>query len=81
MQGHLQNTRAGAGTVRRGLILRKYLSIADIPRATAFRDIEDLVQNGLLVEEGTGRGTRYNLALPGWEWQPPGNENRGLIAN
>jgi hypothetical protein len=38
--------------------------------ATAFRDIEDLVKNGLLLAEGTGRGTRYNLALRGWEWKP-----------
>jgi len=46
-----------------------YVSIADTSRATAFRDIEDLVKNGLLLAEGTGRGTRYNLALPGWEWK------------
>src|ERR1700733_12114499 len=45
------------------------VSIADTSRATAFRDIEDLVKNGLLLAEGTGRGTRYNLALPGWEWK------------
>jgi hypothetical protein len=59
---------------------RKYVSIADISRATAFRDLEGLVKNGLLLVEGegTGRGTRYNLALPGWEWRPADTEKRGL---
>ena len=47
----------------------KYLGIADTSRAAAFRDIEDLLKNGMLLAEGTGRGMRYNLALPGWEWK------------
>lgn len=61
--------------------LRKYVSIADTSRATAFRDIEDLVKSGLLLGEGTGRGTRYNLALPGWEWKPVAKEKLGPITN
>ena len=56
--------------------MRKYVSIADTSRATAFRDLEDLLKNGLLLAEGTGRGTRDNLALPGWEWKSAVKENR-----
>ena len=61
---------AGPGRFEGGLTLRRYVGIVDTSRSTAFRDIEDLVKNGLLLAEGTGRGTRYNLALPGWEWKP-----------
>jgi len=70
---------AGPGRFEGGLTLRKYVSIAHTSRATSFRDIEDLVKNGVLLAEGTGRATRYNLALPGWEWKPPDKENRGPI--
>lgn len=62
---------AGPGRFEGGLTLRKYVSIVGTSRATAFRDIENLVENGLLVAAGTGRGTRYDLALAGWEWKPP----------
>jgi len=62
---------AGPGRFEGGLTLRKYVSIVGTSRATAFRDIEDLVEKGLLVAAGTGRGTRYDLALAGWEWKPP----------
>jgi Fic family protein len=61
---------AGPGRFEGGLTLRKYAGIVGTSRATAFRDIEDLVENGLLVVAGTGRGTRYDLALAGWEWKP-----------
>lgn len=60
----------GPGRFEGGLTLRKYVSLTDTSRATAFRDIENLVEHGMLVAEGTGRATRYNLALPGWAWKP-----------
>ncbi len=72
---------AGPGRFEGGLTLRKYVSIADTSRATAFRDIEDLVRNGLLLAQGTGRGTRYNLVVPGWEWKSADKEKRGPITN
>jgi Fic family protein len=72
---------AGPGRFEGGLTLRKYVSIADTSRASAFRDIEDLLKNGMLVAEGTGRGTRYNLALPGWEWKPADKDRARSIAN
>jgi len=33
------------------------------------------------LAEGTGRGTRYNLALPRWEWKPAAKEKRGPMTN
>lgn len=62
---------AGPGLFEGGLTLRKYINMTDASRATAFRDIADLVEHAVLVAEGTGRATRYNLTLPGWGWRPP----------
>jgi len=61
----------GPGLFEGGLTLRKYMTMTDASRATAFRDIADLVEHAVLVAEGTGRATRYNLTLPGWAWTPP----------
>jgi Fic family protein len=61
---------AGPGRFEGGLTLRQYISMVGTSRATGFRDIEELVRNGLLVASGTGRGTRYDLALAGWQWKP-----------
>ena len=48
-----------------GLSTEKYTSIAQVSRATAYRELTDLVAQGLLVKTGVGRGTRYALA-GGW---------------
>jgi len=39
-----------------------YTAIAQVSRATAYRELTDLVALGLLVRSGEGRGTRYALA-------------------
>ncbi|MDE3046284.1 MAG: Fic family protein [Verrucomicrobiota bacterium] len=53
---------AGIGGFERGLTTRKYVSIAKASRATAFREIDDLVKKGLLVQNPTkGRSTSYDL--------------------
>jgi Fic family protein len=53
---------AGMGGFEGGLTTRKYVSIAKASRATAFREIDDLVQKGLLVQNPTkGRSTSYDL--------------------
>lgn len=44
-----------------GLSTEKYTSIAQVSRATAYRELTDLVALGLLVKSGVGRGTRYAL--------------------
>jgi len=62
---------AGPGRFEGGLTLRKYVAITGAPRTTAWRDIEDLTTKRLLLAEGRGRGTFYNIAIPNWGWQPP----------
>ena len=39
----------------------KWAKLVKCSSDTALRDIEDLVQKGLIVREGTGRGTYYEL--------------------
>jgi len=64
---------AGPGRFDGGLTARKYMAIAGTTRITASRHLGDLLEKGLIVRaEGPGgRSTRYDLALPGWEWHPP----------
>ena len=64
---------AGPGRFDGGLTARKYMVIANSTKVTASRHLADLLEKGLIVRaEGSGgRSTRYDLALPGWAWQPP----------
>ena len=64
---------AGPGRFEGGLTARKYQGITGATKITASRHIADLVAKGLLVraEGAGGRSTRYDLNIPGWEWQPP----------
>ena len=53
---------AGIGGFEGGLTTRKYVSVAKTSRATAFREIDDLVEKGLLIQNPTkGRSTSYDL--------------------
>lgn len=53
---------AGMGGFEGGLTTRKYVSIAKTSRATAFREIDDLIEKGLLIRNPTkGRSTSYDL--------------------
>ncbi len=62
---------AGAGRFEGGLTQRKYVGMTGASPATASRDITDLVSKGILVlGDAAGRSTYYNLAIPGWGWQP-----------
>ncbi len=63
---------AGPGRFDGGLTARKYTVIAGTTRVTASRHIADLLEKGLIVRAAgpSGRSTRYDLALPGWEWRP-----------
>ena len=40
------------------------VAIAGVSRATAYRELTDLVDAGLLLRTGQGRGTRYEIAAP-----------------
>lgn len=53
---------AGAGGFIGGLTTRKYVSLAKVSRATAFREISELVDNGILIENSAkGRSVSYDL--------------------
>jgi len=45
----------------------KYAKITDSSKATASRDLADLLAKGLLRVEGVGKATRYAVNVPGWE--------------
>ena len=62
---------AGPRGFEGGLTTRKYVSIAGVSRATAYRDLAALVEAGMLASHGQGKRTRYFIDLEGWG---PGSE-------
>jgi len=46
-----------------GMNARKYIGITKTSKATATRDLQDLVGKGICIPTGSGRSTRYELAL------------------
>jgi Fic family protein len=44
----------------------KYAKITGASKATATRDLSDLLAKGLLRVEGVGKATRYAVNVPGW---------------
>jgi Fic family protein len=59
--------REGIDGFKGGLSAENYISITGASRATATRDLQDLVEKGALTKTGSLRYTRYwlNLPLPG----------------
>jgi Fic family protein len=55
---------AGLGGFAGGLTTRKYVSMAKVSTATAFREIDDLYTKGLLTRSGSGRSVKYELSKP-----------------
>ncbi|MRS02408.1 Fic family protein [bacterium] len=56
---------AGPGNFEGGLTTRKYVNIAGVSRATAFREITDLVDKNILQRlSGSGRNVHYDLIWP-----------------
>ena len=49
-----------------GLSSDKYAKITNTSKATATRDLADLLANGLIRVEGVGKATRYAVNVPGW---------------
>jgi Fic family protein len=58
--------REGIDGFKGGLSAESYISISKTSRATATRDLQDLLQKGALTKTGELRHTRYflNLADP-----------------
>ncbi len=54
----------GVDGFKGGLSAEKYIGITQAPRATATRDLQDLVAKGALTRTGELRHTRYWLNLP-----------------
>ena len=42
----------------------KYVNLTGTSRATAYRELTQMTERGLLARTGQGRGTRYALAMP-----------------
>jgi len=59
--------RAGPVGFEGGMTARKYTNLTGASRATATRDLGDLVGKGALKVEGQGRSVSYVLVLPGKE--------------
>jgi Fic family protein len=57
--------REGIDGFKGGLSAENYISIAKSSRATATRDLQDLVEKGALTRRGELRHTRYYLKVPG----------------
>jgi Fic family protein len=60
---------AGAGGFAGGMNTRKYASLNKASRATAYRELADLVAKGCLVQIGDGRSTAYEIRW--YPKQPP----------
>lgn len=57
--------KEGIDGFKGGLSAENYISIAKTSRATATRDLQDLVEKGALTKTGELRHTRYHLSLSG----------------
>lgn len=55
--------REGPGGFEGGLSAANYISITRAPRATATRDLQDLVEKGVLTVTGILKSTRYHLNI------------------
>jgi Fic family protein len=55
--------RKGIGGCKGGLSAENYISITRTSRATATRDLQDLVAKGVLIRTGELRHTRYHLRI------------------
>jgi len=58
---------AGPRGFEGGMSTSKYQGAGNTSRATASRELVGLEAQGLLKATGTGRGTRYHIAIEGWE--------------
>ncbi len=55
--------REGPNGFKGGLSAEKYISITGTSRATATRDLQDLVEKNMLLKVGEFKSTRYYLNI------------------
>lgn len=53
----------GPGGFKGGMSAKKYITLTKTSKATATRDLQELVELGALVPEGGGRSTRYRINI------------------
>jgi Fic family protein len=46
-----------------GMSAKKYITITHTSKATATRDLQDMVEKGAFIPYGRGRNTRYQVTL------------------
>lgn len=56
----------GDGGFAGGLNAEKYIKLTGASKATATRDLTDLVHQGQLWADGAGKALRYYINVPGW---------------
>jgi DNA-binding IclR family transcriptional regulator len=56
--------KAGLGGFSQGLSVKKYIRISGASRATATRDLQRLMDQGVMVRTGETQSLRYWLNLP-----------------
>lgn len=57
---------AGDGGFLGGLTAEKYCKITGASKATATRDLADLLHKEALITQGQGKATKYYVNVPGW---------------
>lgn len=60
IQGMLEN---GNASFEEGMTAKKYVAITKTSKATATRDLQELHEIGVFIQEGAGRSVRYELDL------------------
>lgn len=56
----------GDGGFLGGLNAEKYMKLTGVSKATASRDLSEMVQAGQLWTSGVGKAVRYYIDVPGW---------------
>lgn len=56
----------GDGGFLGGLNAEKYMKMTGVSKATATRDLSDMVKGGQLWSQGVGKAVRYYISVPGW---------------
>lgn len=56
----------GDGGFLGGLNAEKYMKMTGVSKATATRDLSEMVTGGQLWSHGVGKAVRYYISMPGW---------------